>query len=954
MNEKVRHLATPGRWASFLFWSWNLIFLTFMVLGFAPTILPELRAAIATKMIPPTFLLYAGLLTLIPAVAVLVGLLLRRRSPWQLLALGYGVEAPLMLLLALRFFIVRQATPVVTLLLVAAGLGILAFLGQLLDRRIDERSPALSVLRLLGLTLLLLTGLYASIWIAFYVVPLVAQAGTFLSEMVGGVVNSIRHLRWSEVVWRQVPFTVLGLILLVYSATLFVVMPLAAAIFYTGAWQRALRHTWRRSGRALALGVTVTTVSLFGFLFVLANRQPQQEAFSLLEHPPSSDAEAQALLEREDEIRAGLLNSYLAPMRYVSAMGEAQHISRLYEWGLGISAQEAQEVRELYEVVARPLLYEPVTPLSPAEAASGDRRLRREPLEAATLYQEFFDQPITEGEHDAVVEAVRSTWSADQAFRGWQAVDDREVLLTRQEVTVSEAGDWATVELYEVYQNQTAQRREVVYYFSLPESAVVTGLSLGNSADRESRFSFHVAPRGAAQATYRNEIRRNVDPALLEQIGPSQYRLRIFPVEPQRWEQSEDSRQVIKDGPPLHLWLTWQVLLADASWSMPRLADKVNVYWDESTVRLLNGAPMPVAQEEWLPAALPAATPGAPQTHQVDFPGGQSVRWQPLSRAEWPEPAAGGRFAVVLDRSRSMQSLVGEVQAALAALPATAEAVDVYLTASPYRGDPPRRIPLNELDLEEVVYYGGQNAAELLAQFAALQGDTNYDAIFVLSDGSGYETGEHDIEVPVPATPVWMIHLGGDFPMGYDDATLAAIQGSGGGAVGSMDEALARVAVAQRAAQGTVRLDLADGYLWETRLAPAATPAGDAGQAAPDPLTAFAARRLILAEMEQRRAQLDSPQALDELHALAREYGIVTPYSSMIVLVNRRQESLLRRLSEADGRFEREYEAVGETAELDPVMVAGVPEPEEWLLILIAAGLFVWYFVNGRRKPRFV
>lgn len=62
--------------------------------------------------------------------------------------------------------------------------------------------------------------------------------------------------------------------------------------------------------------------------------------------------------------------------------------------------------------------------------------------------------------------------------------------------------------------------------------AVLTGVWLGNSPDPNARFPFQVAPRGAAQAVYRNETRVIRDPALLEQIGPRQYRLRIFPILP--------------------------------------------------------------------------------------------------------------------------------------------------------------------------------------------------------------------------------------------------------------------------------------------------------------------------------------------------------------------------------------------------------------------------------------
>ena len=53
------------------------------------------------------------------------------------------------------------------------------------------------------------------------------------------------------------------------------------------------------------------------------------------------------------------------------------------------------------------------------------------------------------------------------------------------------------------------------------------------------------------------------------------------------------------------------------------------------------------------------------------------------------------------------------------------------------------------------------------------------DGILVLTDGSGYEIEALDLDVPVPEAPVWVVHLDGAYPLGYDDATLAAIQASG-------------------------------------------------------------------------------------------------------------------------------------------------------------------------------
>ena len=57
----------------------------------------------------------------------------------------------------------------------------------------------------------------------------------------------------------------------------------------------------------------------------------------------------------------------------------------------------------------------------------------------------------------------------------------------------------------------------------------------------------------------------------------------------------------------------------------------------------------------------------------------------------------------------------------------------------------------------------------------------------------------------------------------------------------------------------------------------------------------------------------------------------------MLVLVNAKQEDLLEKLNERDDRFAREVENIGQTASANPFAVTGVPEPEEWLLLILAA-----------------
>jgi putative PEP-CTERM system integral membrane protein len=276
--------------------------------------------------------------------------------------------------------------------------------------------------------------------------------------------------------------------------------------------------------------------------------------------------------------------------------------------------------------------------------------------------------------------------------------------------------------------------------------------------------------------------------------------------------------------------------------------------------------------------------------------------------------------------------------------------VDVYLTASRYRGEAPSRALLSDVEPSEVLYVGGQNPAELLGQFESLRNGKEYDAILVLTDGSGYELGQTWVDVPITDAPVWMVHLGSDIPLGYDDQTLEAIQVSGGGVSGDIDQALERLALSlSDPASGEASRDLLDGYTWSVLPAGKAMDSAATLHSGEDGFIALAARRLILAEMRRHRGTIDDLETLDKLHALAEQNGIVTPYSSMIVLVNVHQEELLERLEKLEDRYDRDYEALTDTTPATQTPLTGVPEPHEWLLLGLAALMLIWYANQQRR-----
>jgi len=286
------------------------------------------------------------------------------------------------------------------------------------------------------------------------------------------------------------------------------------------------------------------------------------------------------------------------------------------------------------------------------------------------------------------------------------------------------------------------------------------------------------------------------------------------------------------------------------------------------------------------------------------------------------------------DLEDALRVALAELSALAADLPSGAE-IDVVPTSPPVRGEPARLVPFRSISEGDLTFFGVQTPAELLEQLAALGQGRAYDAILVLTDAGGFTTQADVPILPSLGAPLWLVHVGGESPPGYPDALLDAMRSSGGGASCSVTAALAR----------SFDLDgeLIDGYRWYV----VDDPTGDGlapNHAADRAFEPLAARMLILHAERGARADLAASDAtarlsgLDALHGLAVQHGIVSPYSSMIVLVNPRPHADLDRLERAEDRFAREVEDEGpERRELALAPVTAVPEPAEWLLLALAA-----------------
>ncbi|MCC3404724.1 MAG: TIGR02921 family PEP-CTERM protein [Microcoleus sp. PH2017_10_PVI_O_A] len=936
-----------------IFWLWNLNFLSIVYLGILPYLAIPLIQATIDGIIPLEFSLTLTALIAVPTAFTILGFRRFRKQPLQLMRLFYGVEAPLFLLCSIRLFLLRELNPASSLIIATILLCIAAFLVEMLYGYLGKKenlqdfstsqnagNSKLSSIGFMGKkrsawiqlgfhSLMLLVGTWAATLLMFYALPLaiVTIVGFFSFAWVSPLIDSLKYSSFSIIWWLP-----LSLILFGFTSSLFVVMPSLYGFLYIQSGRKVFRNFASQYGKNQAIMGSLGVMAAWLAIFAALLQQPQIQAMKMLATPAANDTARQTLLAKSDMIRSGLVNAYLSPYRYLSTVGENNHIYEIYKNTLSLPNAAARNVQNSYNFLMSPFLY---------QGSSSDVE------KAEKLYAGFFDTEIQKGDMESVKHAVQSTSNREEAKAGLLNVNEEKVWLQSQEVTVTEKGDWADVQLYEVYKNQTPNLQEVFYYFSLPESAAVTGVWLGDTGDLNKRFVFTVSPRGAAQQVYNQQVRERVDPALLEQVGPKQYRLRAFPIPAKR----EFSGTPTDAPTEMNLWLTYKVMRQPQGWAMPVLAEKRNIYWDGNTRRTIAGKQVNYRGKEakatWLPAFVPAVSQQQAIPRLTNLPGENTISAKPLVDANYSLPQ-GKKFAVILDTSRSMAGETKEVKENFEWLKANslkANTVDLYVASA--AGMPPKLVEdLRSFDAGKLTFYGTLQLKDILQQFAKLRGDKSYDTVFLVSDRHSYELSDDRKTTVSMPSPLWSVHLGG-LPPGYDDATLKLIQDSGGGVATDIKEAMQRVATT--AASGKSVVNVIDGYVWSYSKTPKAAAVPKITDDENEGFKPIAARQLITALSKQKTA--NQLTQLDAMHSLAKNFKVVTPYSSMIVLVNDAQREQLKAAEAKSDRFDREVESGKEqlTKPNNPLNVSGVPEPEEWLLLIVGAIGLLTIFLRQRR-----
>jgi putative PEP-CTERM system integral membrane protein len=847
------------------YWFSNIILL-FITYGW---ILPANGTQLITDTLagqcPIEFLITYLVLLVIPPTFIAIGWINFRQKPQQLIRLFYGAELPLFLLCLFRLFGLRELTPASSFVLGILFVGIAAFLAEMIWGY-AEGNRFFSWVEMTSHSILISLSYYVRFVLILYAIPVAfLMAFTFIDF---GFARNV----------YSTPFY--------FNSPLLLVMGWLLTKLYIQSSRRILvAHTLQYGRKRTIFGfITVLTAAVI-FLLFSYQQQPQIEAFNLLQpnHGKSVSVQShqQELLAKSEDIRAGLLNAYLYPYRYIGLNNDF-----------------------LWNLLMFPFLY---------NGSNSD-----EVSVARYSYFNFFDRPIEKAEKATIVRAIQSTANRNgvaEKLRDLDQVDVwKNVWLHSQAVTIQPQGDWADIEIHEVYENQTVNQQEISYTFSLPESAVITGVWLGETEDKSKRFPFIVSPRRAAEKVYQAEVQRRLDPALVEQIGPSKYRLRVYPIPPQLqpWEQQNS----LKRATQMHLWLTYKVMQQEEGWALPKLEEKSNIYWNGETKRIRNGQDIKLAENKWLEAFLPASKPMQTQEHQVNLAEGYRVSAKPLTAQDYVLPK-GKRLAVILDTSRSMVSHTKAVTETFNWLKEHGFAdnvfdnndADLYLSAT-LDAQPSRIDDIGKFNSEKMMFYGVIDFKEMLQQFLKLQGNTRYDGILLVTDTDSYDLyddGGHLVRTNsglyelvfedskaisvMPLAPLWIVHLGG-LPDTFDDKIWKLIQHSGGGLSATLPEVMQQMGT--QAALGSSVVNVVDGYAWFVEKA-----SGEVTNS--KNFQPLAARQLILGL--SREMDLSQLSALDRLHEIAKNYKIVTPYSSMIVLVNEQQRQALKQAETESDRF---------------------------------------------------
>lgn len=887
-----------------IFWGWNFIFLILLLNCIA--LLVETVKNVITGFTPLSYSICVLFFLLIPVVSIILGFTLLKNNPKKLLKFFYGVELPLWILFLLKFTLFRELTVASSHIFLVLFFGLIGYIIELFS--LESKLPLwYKYLHKLFLSFLLFIGITIFLVGMFYSFPIIIN---FLIELFS--FEWISYFRPSELLTAGF-FIFILLIFFIITFPLVILLPMFIVFLYTKIFINNFKKV--KIERLKYLSIFLFAANLLFFIF-LNNSQPQQAALEIASKNMSVVKNRTELYENEEAVKNGLLNSYLNKYRYISST-ENNHIEEIYKDCLknDFIAKIAQNT---YNYLMSPFLYK------------GDRE--KDSQIAKELYESNFDIGIQKDNKKEILKALSSTWDRDGAEAGILNINQEKVLLLRQEINVKEGKGVASIEVHEIYKNVTFDRQEIFYYFTIPSNTVVNGLWLSDNDSIAKKYSFKVSPRGAAQQIYKEEVRKRIDPSLLEQVGPFQYRLRAFPILPKRKEY-KNNKTTIAEGDNFHLWISFKTIISSENdWKMPQLIEKRNVYWNDRSIRYLNGKKL--ITEGWLPKSIKPKGDVIRNMFIETLNDSVSicVKEKMMSDKNYLKDK---RISFIIDGSYSMRSHLDNLKETLNYFSNQHISNESMLYIFDREGVRGSSELSKGLGFKKDDFYGTISNIEVLHKFNKQK--RNQDYIIYITDEGGYDETIDSLPTISFNSPLIVFHLNNSIAPIYADAFLESIQRSKGFISEDLKDINNRLFV--NSEEGI--LSYQDGIVYEKV---------SSNEKDSNLIKDIVAYKYINNTKNEGSNQIDW---LDEIHRIAVENKIVTKFSSMIVLVNDIQKKRLEELEKNKDRFDREKEDGEETLTNpgDLFSVNATPEPEEWVLISFIV-IYVFYYYRKKVRVR--
>ena len=920
--KRLKELLFHPTVAHLFFWGWNVIYLlSILTLEINEGIFISLVRDVFTGEVPINIFLSGLVLFGMPILSLMVAVRKFMDNGSKILRWFFCIELPIMFLAFLRLVGFNELTWGNAHFIVVAILGIATMLFDVLNEN-KFLSDKWKELKLIGLTSILLLIAYICLLLLMVILPLVS---IFIVE--------VFKFEWMHDLFDFGDFWsfIFVSLFVILSGILFVVYPLYSFAMYWKTFLKAFQHFKSRNANLTWMVIGIAAAVNISLFFALNYNQPQQYAFDLWERMEKENFPEelkQETIYNEAKIKRGIMNAYLANYRYAFDSND-RPLEDLYDEAFG-SEGVTNVATSVMRGLSFPFMYQ-------GNMYSDDDKARE-------LYGNLFDESLHIAEKERILNAMNSTWDRSGVEAGILEINEKKVLVAEQNVLVKEQGNFAEIEIHEVYQNQTFRQQEILYYFTLPDNAVFSGLWLSDDDSIAKKYDFSVSPRGAAQQVYKNEVRRRVDPSLLEQVGPNQYRLRAFPILPKTRDYNNDfNRRKVLKGDNFHLWISYTICVLDNNretfWPSPKVIERRNVYANEDTKYTLNGKPIEeLENSDWIPHRIKKNTKAA-RISETSY-AGESVVFEPIEPFDSSKPYEikdGTKVNVLIDNSYSMQMEYSQLFSDLSAIQTLfgKENVSIQL------GD---KAITEFAQIQKTAFWGKMQAMEQITLFA--DSISSNPTIFI-TDGGSYELTVDELKSVKMNAPLYIYHVG-KMAKAYPDNLFETIKMSDGDVCAQLSEIPDKIVSHQNSTGmyiGRKQMISTDGNIaistFETSKKPSIL--------SPNPLASRIIGAKIIDNKTKQVYGANRLQVLDELHSIAKKHAIVTPYSSMIVLVNDAQKEALKKAEEDDDRFDRENETGDEpTGKLGLVEVTGTPEPHEWVLIILSALMLIVFYAHKK------